>query len=276
MNIEKLRSAIQPFRQTLLGHPIYKDMGSVAALRAFMEHHVFAVWDFMSLLKTLQLRLSGMSIPWLPNPLSTSSLGSHLINEIVLAEESDQDGQGGFASHFELYHRAMIRCGARTDSIDRFLAAVRAGASIPRALQQAEVQESIRQFVTHTFETIDSGDLCGIAAAFTFGREDLLPDVFQKIVDETSQEAHGTLDDFQFYLRRHIQLDGDQHGPMAARLISSLCGTDESKWRRAEDAAATSLQARIDFWNSIHDAIRARNKSPKPENRQAAWPPHGA
>ena len=219
----------------------------------FMEHHVFAVWDFMSLIKVLQQRLCCVSVPWIP---STAHAESRFINEIVLGEETDEDGHGGYASHFELYHRAMTKFGANTSQIDRFIRAVTNGSDVTGALQLAELPHSIQVFVGHTFEVIETGDLCRIASAFTFGREDLLPEVFQKIVDEISEQSGTSLDDFQFYLRRHVELDGDEHGPMAARLITSLCGTDESKWRSAEEAAVAALKARLAFWDGIYAAIK--------------------
>ena len=193
VNTAQLRSTIQPLRQTLLNHPIYKDLRTATALRTFMEYHVFAVWDFMSLLKTLQRRLSCVSVPWLPN---SSLSGRRMVNEIVLAEESDADGQGGFASHFELYHGAMVAFGARTDGIDQFVNLLRDGHSIDGALQASNAHEPIRHFVKHTFDSIASEDLCGIASTFTFGREDLLPDVFQKIVQQLNQDVGGNLNSF--------------------------------------------------------------------------------
>jgi hypothetical protein len=95
-------------KDALLGHPVYREINSLAALRLFMEHHVFAVWDFMSLLKTLQVRLCCVGVPWLP---AADPQATRFINEIVLAEESDEDGQGGYLSHFGLYLRSMTRCG---------------------------------------------------------------------------------------------------------------------------------------------------------------------
>ena len=153
-----------------------------------MQHHVFAVWDFMSLLKALQHRLCSVTVPWLP---AESSEACRLVNEIVLAEESDTDGHGGFASHFELYQRAMRRFGAATAPIDSLLARLRAGDPLATASDRAELAEPIRRFVSHTFAVIDSGDLSRIAATFTFGREDLLPDVFQRIVDRLARQGAG-------------------------------------------------------------------------------------
>jgi Protein of unknown function (DUF3050) len=83
------------------------------------------------LLKALQRRLCCVEVPWLP---AVDPLGSRLINEVVLAEESDDDGRGGFASHFELYQQAMRRCGASTAGMDNFLGELRRGKPISAAL----------------------------------------------------------------------------------------------------------------------------------------------
>jgi hypothetical protein len=263
MQLEELRAAIQPHRQALLQHPVYRDMRGADALRRFMEYHVFAVWDFMSLLKALQQRLCCVSIPWMPVP---PSAGSRFINEIVLGEETDDDGHGGYASHFDMYHRAMTRFGADTTTIDRFLHGIRDGLAVTAALRFAKAPEPVCGFVEHTFEVIAGGDLCRIASAFTFGREDLLPDVFQTIVDELGNAPDGRLDDFRYYLRRHIELDGDEHGPMAERLMSSLCGTDGAKWNAATAAAVAALQARLRLWDGIHAAIRHPHDTAWPES----------
>jgi hypothetical protein len=252
LHLDQLRSAIAPARQALLAHPIYQDLRRHDSLRTFMEYHVFAVWDFMSLLKTLQQRLCCVAVPWLPNP---PSAGSRLVNEIVVAEETDEDGQGGYASHFDLYRRSMIGCGADTSKIDQLLARLRTGGDVRQAMIAIELPEPLVRFVSHTFEVIDSGDLCRIAATFTFGREDLLPGVFQKIVDELNSQAGGSLDDFRYYLLRHVELDGNEHGPMAARLIEELCADDDIKWRTAQQAALQALDARLSLWDAIHRAV---------------------
>lgn len=252
--LDQLRAAIQPHRQALLDHPLYGDLAHPRALRIFMQYHVFAVWDFMSLLKALQQRLCCVSVPWIP---TTSPAGARLINEIVLGEETDADGRGGFCSHFELYHRSMLQFGAETAQIDRFVQILRDGRRLADALQAVEAAAPIQQFVTHTFNTIEQADVRQIASAFTFGREDLLPDVFRCIVDELNQHVAGSLNDFQFYLQRHVELDGDEHGPLASQLMTSLCGSDPAAWQVATEAAVASLQARLTLWNGIHAEIHA-------------------
>jgi hypothetical protein len=250
--LHDLRQRLVPLKEALLEHPIYRHIDNLPALRLFMEHHVFAVWDFMSLLKELQRRLCCTTVPWVP---SGQPLGSRLVNEIVLAEEGDEDGHGGFASHFELYHRAMTGCGASTAAIDQFLDAIRSAKPVPTALESTLVPESVRRFVRQTFAVIDEGSICAIASAFTFGREDLLPALFRRLVDELNVQTSGGLADFRYYLQRHIGLDEEEHGPMASKLITLLCGTDEYRWQESQHAAVRALEARKNLWDGMLAAI---------------------
>lgn len=256
--IDQIHKRLSQLRGALLDHSIYGEIDSIDKLHLFMQHHVFAIWDFMSLLKTLQQKLCGSCVPWIP---PTDITTARLVNEIVLGEESDEDGEGGFSSHFDLYHRAMSRCGASTHTIDRFLNGLREGQSVEKALSRCNAPRSVRHFVSQTFDSIEGGNLCAVAAAFTFGREDLLPDVFQRIVDELNVESKGGLDDFNFYLSRHIELDGDHHGPMAAQMIAALCGENDLNWQVAENAAVRSLQARKVLWDGMYEAMEDQRKS---------------
>ena len=250
--LDALQKRLIPLKEILLNHPIYGHIDSLAALRVFMEHHIFAVWDFMSLLKELQRRLCCTTVPWFP---SGQPLGCRLVNEIVLGEESDEDGHGGFTSHFELYRRAMSGCGGNTAAIDQFLEAIRAGKSVTTALDFASVPDSVRHFVRQTFAVIEDGGVCAISSFFTFGREDLLPDLFRRIVNELNVQTCGGLEDFRYYLNRHIGLDEEEHGPMASRLITLLCGNDEGCWQEAQEAAVQALEARKDLWDEMLAAI---------------------
>ena len=60
-----------------------------------------------------------------------------------------------------------------------------------------------------------------------------------------------TLIKFIYYLERHIELDGGEHGPLALQLISDLCGDDDQKWSEVESTAVNSLIARKKLWDSI-------------------------
>ncbi len=240
-------------RRALCGHPIYASVTTVADLRLFMEHHVFAVWDFMSLLKWLQHSLTCTAVPWVP---SENNEGARLINEIVLGEESDELQSGGYASHFEMYREAMVGIGASTAAIDRFVALVRSGESVSTALHQSEAPPAAAEFVRDTFTVLAGTDVRAIAAAFAFGREDILPDLFERVCSDSQfVRADPSLEEFRYYLDRHIELDGDTHGPMASRLIEVLCGGDARSWEVVRKAASDALSARERLWDGIHRAV---------------------
>ncbi len=245
--LETLKQRLKPLYTRLAAHPLYRSFHSVEDLRTFMQSHVYAVWDFMSLLKTLQRGLTCVTTPWLPTADASSR---RLINEIVMGEESDEY-EGEPLSHFELYLRAMGACGAETGEIERFIAEVRQGAPVAEAMRTANATEAARTFVAETFRIIGTGKLHAIAAAFTFGREDLIPEIFRGFLRDQDQRLNGQLALFRWYLDRHIEVDGDQHGPMALQMLANLCGDDPVKWQEAEEAAAEAVEARIAFWDGI-------------------------
>lgn len=248
---DHIQTRISLLRQELLNHRLYRHLRTEQALRTFMEMHVFAVWDFMSLLKALQQNLTCVTLPWVP-PRHPSA--ARLINEIVLAEESDCGLDGAPASHFEMYVSAMTECGADTSVVDSFLKSLTEHTPWQNALAATPVAAAIQEFVRTTLSIVDSEDLCAIAGAFTFGREQLLPDLFEQIVAEINAATGGRFAAFEYYLHRHIELDGDEHGAMAQELMESLC-TDHESWKRAETAAVQSLQARQLMWDSIADVV---------------------
>lgn len=250
--LDQLLLAIEPLREKLLKHQLYDKLADLEALRRFMEYHVFAVWDFMSLLKSMQSHFCGSMVPWVP----TSHIEiARMIHEIVIEEETDEDGQGGYASHFELYLRSMHSCGANTSDIVKFIDFVRRGDAVNDALRQIAAPQSVQAFVNHTFQVINTGDAARIVAAFTFGRENLLPNVFSQIVERIDQQSGGEVSEFRYYLQRHIGLDADVHGPLAQRLMSHLCGQNPDRWQRAQQSAIQSLEKRLELWDGISQAI---------------------
>ena len=250
--IDQLLEAIRPHRDRLIGHPIYRAIDSPAALRYFMEHHVFAVWDFMTLLKALQIRLTCVAVPWTPTP---DREARRLVNEIVLAEESDEDGAGGYASHFESYLEAMAGTGADVGPIHRFVDALTRGTAVLPALEAAGAPGAARDFVAATWGFVESDSLPTIAAAFTLGREDLIADLFRGLVARVAEQDPEHYRPYLRYLDRHVHLDGDEHGPMALNLLATICGTDEARWATARAAAIRALEARQALWDGVVAAI---------------------
>jgi hypothetical protein len=252
--IKYLQQEVAPTRQLLLNNGLYYRLQSLPDLRQFMEHHVFAVWDFMSLLKALQRDLTCVEVPWVP---TANAATRRLINEIVLEEETDHDLLGHPTSHFELYVQAMEECGANTAPIRRLVAAVRAGQTVAQALDAAKVPASVRQFVETTFEVVWSGKPHAVAAAFTFGREDLIPAMFRQLVGELRNRFPGQLDTFTYYLDRHIQLDEEVHAPLAQQMVRELCANDPERWQESQQVAIRCLEARIALWDGIKPVIES-------------------
>jgi hypothetical protein len=247
--IGKLKEAIEPARQKVVGHPLYRQLNTMGAVVSFMEHHVFAVWDFMSLLKSLQRDLTCVQVPWVPSGPTASR---RLINDIVLVEESDELGEG-FISHFELYVDGMRQAGADTSRIDSFIDLLRAGRPVLPALDEADVPRASADFVGATWKFIENAPVHCQAAAFAFGREDLIPDMFDQVAALNAE--FGELSTFVDYLRRHIQVDAEEHTPMAMQMLVDLCGDDSDKWSQCEDTVNAALAARTELWDGILGAL---------------------
>ncbi len=248
--VERLKEAITPARNTVISHPMYHRLDGLTAVKTFMEHHAFAVWDFMSLLKSLQRQLTCVEVPWVPSGPTGSR---RLINDIVLVEESDELGQG-FISHFELYLEGMTQAGSDRTAIDTFIDQVRAGTPVLTALKEANAPAASAAFTTTTWGFIETLPIHSQAAAFAFGREDLIPDMFDQVV-EVNRDLGNQLSTFVDYLRRHIQVDAEEHTPMAMQMLADLCGDDDNKWRECEETVNAALEARCRLWDGILAAI---------------------
>jgi hypothetical protein len=250
--IEALAKAVAAARNKVVSHSLYSALDTHAAITTFMEHHVFAVWDFMSLLKSLQRQLTCVDVPWIPS----GPVGSRrLINDIVLVEESDEL-RGGYTSHFELYVNGMAQAGADHTVINQFIDQLRANHPVPAALASSGVPEPSAKFVTTTWSFIENAPVHCQAAVFAFGREDLIPDMFTQVVAVNTES--GGLDTFLDYLQRHIEVDGEEHTPMAMQMLVDLCGDDDQKWEDCVTAVNAALTARAQLWDGIYLAIAAR------------------
>jgi hypothetical protein len=251
-------SILNPLRHKLDNHAVYSAVHTLDDLRLFMSHHVFSVWDFMSVVKYLQQEIAPTAYPWIPRGHPSVR---YFINQLVLEEESDQalpDAQGNptYASHFELYCSAMKEIGADPSVALAFVdKAAKDGIKPAFALDIAP--EASRRFMETTFEFLASGKPHVVAAAFALGREHIIPGMFRAFLQRmgiTEQDAPT----FHFYLHRHIYLDADFHGPISLLLLDELCGGDATKLQEAEAAACTALEARIRFWDGILYALNGR------------------
>jgi hypothetical protein len=253
--IEKINAEAANLKAQIVNHKVYTQISDLPELRVFMEHHIYAVWDFMSLLKALQINLTCTTLPWFP---VGNAKTRQLINEIVAGEESDLDEKGEIKSHFELYLDAMKQVGANTKPVLTFISALQKGATFKEAYALAEVPLAAQQFMDSTFAVINANKNYATAAAFTFGREDLIPNMFHHMVNDLNSKHPDQVTIFKYYLDRHIEVDGDHHSHLALEMTSELCGTDDNKWNEASTTVKEALKQRINLWNAALEAIQCQ------------------
>lgn len=241
---------LKKVKEELINHPVFKSIKSIEDLQIFMSYHVFAVWDFMSLIKRLQNDLTCTSIPWLPNKYEYAA---HLINEIVLGEESDSiPNEKGYMSHFSLYIEAMKEVGANTNNINNFISKLQQGESLEVLLK--EQPQFIENFVKYTIETAKNKNTYEVLGSFFYGREDIIPEMFSNILNQWNiNEEKAPM--FVYYLKRHIELDSGEHGPAAEKIISIVTEEKAENIINVLDCAIESVKKRIELWNGIYKEL---------------------
>ncbi|CAA6828363.1 MAG: PROBABLE REMNANT OF A TRANSPOSASE GENE PROTEIN [uncultured Sulfurovum sp.] len=246
-------------REELAAHPIYDAVKDMNDLSIFMQHHVYSVWDFMSLVKYLQNEIAPAKPPWLP---FGDAAVQRFINDIVLEEESDEglpleDGTVTYTSHFNLYTQAMeeVKEGS-SQEVKTFIAKV-ASDSFDIAKETMPIPTVAKSFMQISFDFIDSQKPHVVAAVFALGREHIIPEMFRALLEKMNVPREQA-QVFHYYLDRHIELDSDHHGPMSLRMLDLLCEGSEAKIAEAEEAALHAIRARIQFWDGVLIAINAK------------------
>ena len=256
---QRLKDALDASLRAVESHPVFGAVQTERHLHIFMEHHVFPVWDFMSLLKFLQSELAPATWPWMPRQHGDLV---RLINDIVTGEECDKlpkshRKESSHASHFDLYLMAMREVGADTAPITAFLEIVRSQ-GLDAALDAPMVPEPSRAFMKETFALLREGKAHKVAASFSFGRENVIPGMFNSLLAKLGiGEERAPI--FHYYLKRHAELDGDEHGPAALRLVATLCGEDPVKVEEAIDAAKAALESRGRLWDRLLERLQSEH-----------------
>ncbi|SFI08876.1 DUF3050 domain-containing protein [Planctomicrobium piriforme] len=248
---DQIAAALAPAVSALLSHPIYAAVSTLPRLRQFMREHVFAVWDFMTLLKRLQLEFCGTVLPW--TPPSQPRL-ARFINEIVLAEESDVDGRGGFTSHFDLYLSAMDQIAADTRPVRQLIQKLSQDRHALASLDEIAINPQTKEFVRFNLELAERGAPWEVAAAFCYGREDIIPAMFTRLL-RPLMEQNIESGRFRYYLERHVELDGDEHGPLARHMVTLLVGEDDARRRAAIAAGRQAIDMRVRLWDGILESL---------------------
>jgi hypothetical protein len=242
---------IASFKNPLENHPIYEAVTSMDDLRCFMQHHIYSVWDFMSLLKYLQSVIAPAGSPWVPHAEGDVR---RFVNELVLEEESDETPvPGEYASHFELYHQAMSEVGADAAPSKAFVDTVQQQ-GIDKAFELCDIPPPSREFTTTTFNFIRNDKPHQVAAALALGREHIIPCMFRSILAK-SGISQSDAPIFHFYLERHIHLDEGFHAPLSLKLLNSLCGNDETRVEEAIETAQQAVNARLKLWDGVLETI---------------------
>ncbi len=256
--IEYIEKEILPLRNELTNHKLYNFLSEIDDVKIFMEKHVYAVWDFMSLLKALQKHLTCVSIPWKP---VKNAKTSRFINEIVFGEESDINENKVPKSHFVMYLEAMQEVDADTEKISNFIDTLEGLDDINIKISNSQLSPAEKEFLQFTFDTINTNEVHKIASAFTFGREDLIPDMFIEIIKKANRKEEDSFPKLSYYLERHIEIDGDEHGPLSLEMITELCGESNEKWDDVLEIAKAALLQRINLWDEIAKEIEEQKSA---------------
>ncbi len=238
---------IQQLYHHILSHPVFNSLISLDHLRRFSEIHVYAVWDFMVLLKALRRRLIPDQPLWLP-PMD--AIGAHLVNTLVAEEESDQLPDGRCLSHFELYLAAMEQIGANTQAIKTYLEYIREYHQWETVQQRSDPPQTARIFINDTWHITQLEGHC-IAASLAYAREHITEGMFSQILERFEHEPSASL--FIDYFQRHMDLDGGHHSEQSTQLVANLCGLDSKKWQQALDSAIFSLESRVRLLDGIYE-----------------------
>lgn len=95
--------------------------------------------------------------------------------------------------------------------------------------------------------------------SFLYGREDAIPQMFKALLTDWSvlQEEAPI---FVYYLQRHIELDGDSHGPAAARLISDLAQGNADNLQQIRRAGISAIKHRLALWDALQSELMQRQE----------------
>ena len=249
-NLESNKKKLNDLKHKITAHPLFANKLERKHICKFMESHIFAVWGFMSILKSLHKMITPNKLPWMPNKNTKNGL-VNFVNEIILCEESDFVEGIGYISHFEIYLLAMKNMGARTDQLDRLTSRMSEKGYHEKHLDDLNASDEVKNFLKHDLEVSMNGTLPEIVGAFTLGREKVIPNMFGYILPAIRKTSASSF--LITYLERHIDIDGDRHGPLSMKLLSASC--DKNQLPLAYETAIESLELRLLVWDKIYEDI---------------------
>lgn len=252
-SIQQYEADLKEANHTMRNHILFSNIKTIDDLRYFMKYHVFAVWDFMSLAKRLQQHFTCVTIPWTPKD---NNKAARAMNDIILGEETDVNIDGSHASHYEMYLHAMKDVQADPKQV---LAMVKEFEQKPgtthfkEIVAKQDIPNYVKEFVTHNLNTAINGSIDEVLGSFFYGREDAIPEMFSNLLKEWGLKEED-YPKFVYYLVRHIELDGDSHGPAVNGIISNLKDNPE-KYEALLKSAIAAVKHRIKLWDGIYKDI---------------------
>lgn len=242
--ITLLEKKLSTLHEELSGHDVYKNLLNIQNLRVFMEYHVFAVWDFMTLLKGIQKNITCTQIPWRPSTYPKELV--RLVNSMVLDEESDIDHNNEACDHFSLYVRAMEELGADSKPIKSFL----------KNLDIDQLTMPLREFVQFNITMAQSYPLHILVGVFYFGRENLIAKIFEPILENLKSFSHNTIPkSLIYYLQRHVELDGSTHSTQCKKLLETVCMDNPKSYQEALSFGIQACLLRKKLWDRALESM---------------------
>lgn len=280
-------SEISGIQTRLLSHSMYSHLTDMDSLKILMSSHVFQVWDFMFLVKKMQHILQNNNkMPWIP---PNNNQLTRFIQEIVLCEETDSfsklteiTGKDSM-SHLEMYLLGMENVGLETNSIKYMINEIQNYQSnansnvdysynldfdticgiIRKNRSSLVVNECLDMFEWNLKLSMESdiNNLHLISAAFIFGRENIIPPMFEQVIKFIPHTKETQV--FWLYLERHIEVDGgsdthdeESHQELGSKLIKLLCNYDKNKWNQCLEIGVESLTRRYKVWDQVLEKIQ--------------------
>ncbi len=238
---------INEIKKNIINHPLFHMRFNNEQLSHFMSIHVYAVWSFMSIVKSLQKNLTPQSIPWTPNH-STQNGMARFINEIIYTEESDEISKNTYLSHFEIYILAMRIIGVNTKPILSIVSHFKKNNYSRKYINSLNIPICAKHFINHDISIAKSRSLPKIVGVFCFGKETIIPFMFKQIIKAIPKRGNSVLIS---YFDRHIEIDGERHGPLAKKIFSEVC-KKKSASTLAYLTAIEALKLRESMWDDIY------------------------
>lgn len=243
---------IEDLKSELAAHCLYTKLQHMEDIHIFMEHHVFAVWDFMSLAKALQLHLDATQV--IEKQTDNSKILG-FVNGILTGGETDPNKKEIVLSHLEMYLELMDEIGANTTNIKKLIASSAAGLDIHEAMQIAQLTDEQQRILNFTQTIIATNEIHKIAVAATLVPEGMISNRFLKILKETEERDNLLVPKFKNYLNRYKAIDGNDYGLLSLEMVTHFCDSDGKKWVDILDIAMKTLSHRIYLWDAIVDEI---------------------